>query len=233
MEPGRGATPSHLLLRALWALAGVAVLAVGSAVLLSANVGVDPFTAANIGVSARLGLDLGLWQLLVNAVLLVPVVLWGRSHVGLGTVINMTLTGFFVQWFAGLLEPLVPDPPGHLLQAALFFAGIILFTAGASAYMTAGIGTAPYDAIAPIAVERTRARYRVVRVVQDLAFVALAVTFSGPVGVGTVMTAFFAGPLIELFTERVDAPLLERALGGSRGSRPAGAEPGRRPHEAG
>ena len=86
------------------------------------------------------------------------------------------------------------------------------FTAGASAYMTAGIGTAPYDAIAPIVVDRTGWRYRAVRVVQDLAFVGLAVAFGGPVGVGTVMTAFFAGPLIDFFTTRVNTPLLHRLL---------------------
>lgn len=204
--------PGELALRALWALAGVAVLAVGSAVLLSADVGVDPFTASNIGASSHLGLDLGLYQLLVNAVLLVVVVIWGRSHIGLGTVINMVMTGFFIQWFVALLDPHVPDDPGHLLQAVLFVVGIVLFTAGASAYMTAGIGTAPYDAIAPIVVDRTGALYRVVRVAQDLLFVGLAIVLGGPVGVGTVMTAFFAGPLIDFFTREVNTPLLHRLL---------------------
>jgi uncharacterized protein len=188
------------------------VLALGSAVLLAANVGVDPFTAANIGVSGHLGVGLGPYQLAVNVALLVPVVVWARRYVGLGTVINMVMTGFFVQWFGALLEPWVPDPPGHLLQTGLFLVGIVLFTAGASAYMTAGIGTAPYDAIAPIVVDRTGARYRLVRVAQDLAFVGLAIVFGGPVGVGTVMTAFFAGPLIAFFTERVNTPLLHRLL---------------------
>ncbi|MFE5307910.1 YitT family protein [Isoptericola sp. NPDC056578] len=205
---------AQLVPRALWALGGVAVLALGSAVLLSAHVGVDPFTAANIGVSGHLGIGLGAYQLAVNAVLLVPVVVWARRYVGLGTVINMVMTGFFVQWFGALLAPLVPDPPSHLLQAVLFGVGIVLFTAGASAYMTAGIGTAPYDAIAPIVVDRTGWRYRVVRVVQDLAFVGLAILFGGPVGVGTVMTAFFAGPLIDFFTVRVNTPLLHRLLPG-------------------
>ncbi|MFE5337386.1 YitT family protein [Isoptericola sp. NPDC056573] len=205
---------AQLVPRALWALGGVAVLALGSAVLLSAHVGVDPFTAANIGVSGHLGIGLGAYQLAVNAVLLVPVVVWARRYVGLGTVINMVMTGFFVQWFGALLAPLVPDPPSHLLQAVLFGVGIVLFTAGASAYMTAGIGTAPYDAIAPIVVDRTGWRYRVVRVAQDLAFVGLAILFGGPVGVGTVMTAFFAGPLIDFFTVRVNTPLLHRLLPG-------------------
>ncbi|SKC80894.1 YczE/YyaS/YitT family protein [Krasilnikoviella flava] len=212
MTLGGRVQAAQLVPRALWALGGVAVLALGSAVLLSAHVGVDPFTAANIGVSGHLGVGLGAYQLAVNVVLLVPVVVWARRYVGLGTVINMVMTGFFVQWFGALVEPLVPDPPGHLLQAVLFLVGIVLFTAGASAYMTAGIGTAPYDAIAPIVVDRTGWRYRVVRVVQDLAFVGLAVVFGGPVGVGTVMTAFFAGPLIDYFTRKVNTPLLHRLL---------------------
>ncbi|MEV7974300.1 YitT family protein [Cellulomonas sp. NPDC089187] len=201
------------LLRAAWALVGIAVLALGSAALLSAHVGVDPFTAANIGGSSRLGIDLGVYQLAVNAVLLIPVLLWGRRYLGLGTVINMVLTGFFVQWFTAAIDPLVPDPPTHLMQAGLFLVGILLFAAGASAYMTAGIGTAPYDAVAPIVVDHSRFPYRVVRVAQDLVFVGLAVALGGPVGVGTVMTAFFAGPLIDFFTRRVNRPLLGRVVG--------------------
>ncbi|MFD6176305.1 MULTISPECIES: YczE/YyaS/YitT family protein [unclassified Isoptericola] len=217
------AEAAYLAPRAAWALGGVALLALGSAVLLGAHVGVDPFTSANIGVSTRLGVGLGPYQLAVNAVLLVPVLVWGRRYVGLGTVINMVMVGFFVQWFSALLGPVLPDPPGLLLQGVLFLVGIVLFTAGASAYMTAGIGTAPYDAIAPIIVDRTGVRYRVIRVVQDLAFVGLAIAFGGPVGVGTVMTAFFAGPLIDFFTERVNKPLLHRLLpdGGAQEARPS------------
>jgi len=206
-------TGGDLVRRAVWAVLGIAVLAAGSATLLSASVGVDPFTAANIGGSSRLGIDLGLYQLVVNLLLFVPVLIWGRRYIGLGTVLNMVLTGFFVQWFSALLAPLVPADPTRLTQAGLFVVGIVLFTAGASAYMTAGIGTAPYDAIAPIVVDRSRVRYRVIRVAQDLIFVALAVVLGGPVGIGTVMTAFFAGPLIDFFTRRVNTPLLHRLSG--------------------
>jgi len=209
---GHGA---ELVWRAVWAVLGVAVLAFGSAVLLSADVGVDPFTAANIGASSHLGVELGAYQLAVNAVLLVPIILGARRYIGVGTVINMVLTGFFVQWFAAVLAPVVPDPPTHLLQAVLFVVGIVFFTAGASAYMTAGVGMSPYDALAPMVVDRTAWPYRAVRVVQDLTFVGIAILLGGPVGVGTVMTAFFTGPLIDFFNVRVNRPLLHRLLPGS------------------
>ncbi|UHJ54138.1 hypothetical protein LT337_21920 [Mycolicibacterium fortuitum] len=40
----------HPLRRSFWALVGVAILGFGSAVLRVAQVGVDPYTAANIGI---------------------------------------------------------------------------------------------------------------------------------------------------------------------------------------
>lgn len=57
----------HPLRRSFWALVGVAILGFGSAVLRVAQVGVDPYTAANIGISNTIGLDLGTYQLISNA----------------------------------------------------------------------------------------------------------------------------------------------------------------------
>lgn len=203
---------SHYWKRAFWALVGVAVLGLGASVLRVAQVGVDPYTAANIGISNTIGLDLGTYQLISNAILLIPIVLFGRMYIGVGSVINMVMTGYFIQWFSDLLYPLVPSDPTRLVQAVMFLVGITLFAAGASMYMTAALGNSPYDAIAPIIVDHTRLPYRAVRVAQDLVFVALALAFHGQVGIGTVMTAFFAGPLIDFFTEKVNKPLMKKDL---------------------
>jgi uncharacterized protein len=203
---------SHYWRRAFWALVGVAVLGLGAAVLRVAQVGVDPYTAANIGISNTIGLDLGTYQLISNAVLLIPIVMFGRMYIGVGSVINMVMTGYFIQWFSDLLSPLVPSDPTRLVQAVMFLVGIALFAAGASMYMTAALGNSPYDAIAPIIVDHTGLPYRVVRVAQDLVFVVLALAFHGQVGIGTVMTAFFAGPLIDFFTEKVNKPLMKKDL---------------------
>lgn len=207
-----GSQNKHYLRRSFWALVGVAVLGLGSAVLRVAQVGVDPYTAANIGISSTIGLDLGTYQLISNAVLVLPIVLFGRMYLGIGSVINMVMTGYFIQWFSTLLAPLVPSEPTRLVQTVLFLVGITLFAAGASMYMTAALGNSPYDAIAPIIVDHTGLPYRLVRVVQDLAFVGVALAFHGQIGIGTVMTAFFAGPLIDFFTEKVNKPLMKKDL---------------------
>ena len=75
--------------RIFWALVGIAVLSLGSAVLRVGQVGVDPYTAANIGISNTLGIDLGTYQLISNAVLFIPMLLWGRQYIGIGSIMNM------------------------------------------------------------------------------------------------------------------------------------------------
>ncbi|RAG62256.1 hypothetical protein DN550_33710, partial [Burkholderia multivorans] len=76
------------------------------------------------------------------------------------------------------------------------------------------VGTAPYDAIAPIIFDRTGWKYQRVRVPQDLIVLVGAILVSGPVGVGTIMTAFFCGPLIAFFSSRVNEPLVARLTKG-------------------
>lgn len=197
--------------RVLWVLIGIAAIGLGSATLRVARVGVDPYTAANIGISNTIGLDLGTYQLISNVVLFIPMLIWGRQYIGIGSILNMVLTGFFVQWFTDLLDPLVPDGPAPWLQTLLFAVGIGVFCLGAALYMQAGLGTSPYDAIAPMIVDHTSAPYRGIRGTQDVAFLLLATGFHGQIGPGTVVTAFFTGPLIQFFTRTVSEPLMRRA----------------------
>ena len=116
-----------LVSRIFWVLVGIALIGLGSATLRVAGVGVDPYTAANIGISHTLGLDLGTYQLISNVVLFIPMLIWGRKYIGVGSILNMVLTGFFVQWFTALLSPVVPKHPAPWLITVMFAVGIAVF----------------------------------------------------------------------------------------------------------
>lgn len=163
----QGSTPGEFAARVVWVVVGVLVIGLGSGLLTAIDVGVDPYTAANIGISTLLGWDLGSYQLLSNLVLFIPMLIWGRKYIGVGSVANMVFTGYAIQFFAGVLTPLVPDEAAPVLKMILFVMGICVFALGASLYMTAALGTAPYDALAPMIVDATGAKYRVVRTAQD------------------------------------------------------------------
>ena len=188
-------------LRSLFALVGVAIIGFGASLLRVGGVGLDPYTAANIGTGERLGLSLGVYQLMINLVLLILIFFFGRRHIGIGTVINMVLTGFFIDFYTKIFELFAVSPEG-----------ILFFTFGASFYMSAKVGSAPYDAIAPTIVDRTKANYRVVRVIQDVAFATLGWITGGPIGIGTFISAFLVGPLIKFWDDYASVPFIEKTI---------------------
>ncbi|BAL62102.1 hypothetical protein QQG09_01545 [Melissococcus plutonius] len=202
--------PKSLLLRLLYALIGVAIFSFGSATLRIGQVGLDPFTAANIGIGDKVGLSLGVYQVIINIIILIFVFFFDRKYIGLGTIINMFLTGFFIDYFTLFYQKLINIPINLVTQSILLVCGILIFTFGASFYMSAKLGNAPYDAIAPLIVDYTHKQYRIIRIIQDVIFLAIALVFGGPVGIGTIINAFFTGPLIAFWNDKVNGPFIEK-----------------------
>ncbi|MBW1606122.1 YitT family protein [Lactobacillus sp. Sy-1] len=180
---------------------GIAILSMGAAFLKQANVGMDPFTAMNIGFSNSLHMDLGSFQLMVNCFLFLLVLIFDRKQIGIGTVLNMVLVGYEIQWFSSLYGLVFPNGSGIYVVIVDVVAGLILFTLGTSIYMSPELGAAPYDAIAPIFSNRLHIKYQLVRNIQDISFMVIAFFAHGAVGILTLVVAFFAGPLINYWNQ--------------------------------
>ncbi|MBQ1376793.1 MAG: hypothetical protein IIY77_02380, partial [Lachnospiraceae bacterium] len=87
-------------------------------------------------------------------------------------------------------------------------------------YITADLGVSSYDSIALIITETwKKGKFKYVRILCDFICVALGVSLffigggrwssiGAVVGVGTIVTAFFMGPLIAFFRKHIAEPLL-------------------------
>ena len=200
-------TVSNVILRTLMSFIGIAVLSLGTAFLRGGQVGLDPFTATNTGISDNLNMSLGVYQLLANAAIFMFILVMDRHKIGIGTLLNMVLVGFEVQGFIALYQQLFGTSTSMIVVIADLLIGLILFTLGASLYMSADLGVAPYDAIAPILSDRLHLQYRTVRISQDVFFMLIGFLVGGPVGLGTVIVAFFTGPLITFWDRHVSQPM--------------------------
>lgn len=200
-------TASNIFWRALMSLAGIAILSLGTAFLRGGQVGLDPFTATNMGASHLLGMSLGVYQLIANFVIFIFVLLTDRSKIGLGTIFNMVLVGFEIQWFSAWYKSIFGSAVNPLIITADLIIGLLLFTLGASMYMGADLGVAPYDAIAPILSNKFHTQYRTMRIAQDVLFMILGFFLRGPVSYGTIIVAFFTGPLITFWDRHVSQPM--------------------------
>ncbi|UQS86152.1 membrane protein (plasmid) [Nicoliella spurrieriana] len=191
----------NIILKSLMSFVGIAILSMGAAFLKQANLGMDPFTAMNIGFSNTLHMELGSFQLMVNIGMFILVLIFGRKQIGIGTILNMVLVGYEIQWFSSLYGLIFPHGSGIYVVIVDVIAGLLLFTLGTSIYTSPSLGAAPYDAIAPIFSSRLHIKYQLVRNIQDITFMVIAFFAHGAVGILTLVVAFFAGPLINYWNE--------------------------------
>ena len=199
------------VLKSLVSLLGVVFIGLGATFLKMGHVGLDPFTALNIGMSNHLGISLGTYQLAVNVVIFVFILFLDRKQIGIVTLFNMVLDGYEIQFFSVVYEHHVAEGIHIPLIIVDAIIGILLFTLGTSLYMSVDLGVAPYDAIAPVIVEKfPKTKYQWVRSTQDILFMVSGFLAGGDVGVMTIIVSFFAGPLINFWNINVSRGLVDQ-----------------------
>ena len=212
----------RLVRRIIMSVLGVALCGISVGMFKFAALGVDPFQSMMSGLDAVIPIRFGTLYVIVNAVLLLFALLADRSKIGIATFINLFLLGYIVefsQWVCGML---MPDAP-LWLRIVILLAALVLLCLSSSLYFTADLGVSTYDAVALVWSQRqNKIKFAFCRVICDLCCVAVGVTLLlisgmsltdlfGTVGIGTIVTAFFMGPLISFFNVRVAQPMLGKA----------------------
>lgn len=108
------------------------------------------------------------------------------------------------------------------LRIAFIVGAIIVICFGSALYMTADLGVSTYDAVALVITNTWKiGKFQYIRIITDVICVVLgAVIFllgGGTwgeiptiIGIGTIITAFFMGPLVEFFNVKIARPLLNK-----------------------
>ena len=172
----------------------ILLMGFGISLFSYSDMGVDPFTSMNMAISGKIGISFGFYQMCINCVILIAIAFLGRRLIGFGTVVNMV----------GVL----PLEKSLALRLVLMLFGVIFLSLAASMYFTSNLGVAPYDATGFVLDDRTKIKYKWCRVITDLICTAVGFAFGGPVGIGTVVTAFMMGPVVAFFNKHVSEKLL-------------------------
>ena len=205
--------------RITMSLAGVLVTAISIGAFKFASFGVDPFQSFMSGIDTLIPIDFGTLYVIVNAVLLIFALVFDRHYIGIATFINLFLLGYVVDFSQSAIEALFPAPT-VLMRAALFLFGFVFLCFGSSLYITADMGVSTYDAIALICVHRWKlGKFRIIRIATDFLCILFGIgmyllaegtanELTSFLGIGTILTAFCMGPLIDIFNRSVSVPIL-------------------------
>lgn len=211
----------NLAKRIFMSLFGVIICAISVGVFKIAALGVDPFQSFMAGLDKLVPLDFGLLYIIVNALLLIFALVFDRHYIGIATFINLFLLGYITQFSYQFLQTVIVEP-SIFVRVICLVVGVVVICFGSAFYMTADLGVSTYDAVALIIVNTwKKGKFQYVRIFTDIVCVisgaALFVLGGGKIsaiptiaGIGTIITAFFMGPLIEFFNVHVARPLLAK-----------------------
>jgi uncharacterized membrane protein YczE len=216
MERGKDQLVKRILMSAI----GVLICGISVGMFKRAELGVDPFQSLMSGLNAVIPIRFGTLYLIANALLLLFALVFDRRKIGLATVINLVFFGYIAEFVQKLLLKAFPEM-NLAARLILLLAAVILMCLATAFYFTADLGVSTYDAVSLIISQKqSRVAFQYCRIISDFVCVILGVclcliagyTFrqvGASVGIGTIITAFFMGPLIEWFNVHVARPFLK------------------------
>ena len=175
---------------------GLLVFAFGVHLTIAANIGLAPWDCLGMGISLHTPLNYGLsMTALAVVVLLIDLLL--RERIGFGTCIDALLTGNFVQLFNSL-DPF-PDNHSLWLGIPVMLAGLVFMALGMFLYMRCAQCCGPRDSLlVGIGKRLPRLPIGVVEILLWAAVLLVGWLLGGPVGVGTLISTFGAGAVMQM-----------------------------------
>ena len=199
----------HMAMRIILCIAGTILCGISVGFFKYAAFGVDPFTSFVTGVDKVSPIEYGMIYIILNCALLIVSLIFDRHMIGLGTIVNLLFVGYLAQYTQQFLTGLLSDNlPARIV---CLFIGIIGLCFAVGLYMPADLGVSTYDAIAIIMENKWHiGKFKYNRIATDIVCVIIGgilfISSGEPVksvtaivGVGTIITAFFMGPLVDFF----------------------------------
>lgn len=196
LKPQKNDTPFGILRSML--LAAVSLFANGFGVYLTiqANIGASPWDVLNLGLAHTFGVLYGTASIAVS-VLILGVDLLLREPIGIAMFIDAIVVGKSVDFFRWIHA--VPPCTSPLLGIPLLLLGLVVIAYTQYTYMLAALGCGPRDTLLVGLSKRLK---RIPIGVVGILLLGLATLIGwllgGPVGIGTLISAFCTGPIMQL-----------------------------------
>ncbi len=175
---------------------GLLIFSFGVHLTIYANIGLAPWDCLGMGIANHTPFNYGVSMTLIAVTVLMLDILL-KERIGFGTVIDALLTGNFVQLFNSL-NPF-PENDSVWLGIPIMLAGFVFMALGMWVYMKAEQCCGPRDSLLiGLGKRMPRVPIGIVEVLLWAVVLLLGWLLGGKVGIGTVLSTFGAGIVMQL-----------------------------------
>ncbi|WP_324825529.1 hypothetical protein [Sinanaerobacter sp. ZZT-01] len=183
------------LKRILRLLLGLFLYALGTVFIMRADLGYGPWEVFQAGLTNVLPITIGQSTILVSVVIVLAD-LFFKEKIGIGTLLNMLLIGLFMDWI--LASGFIPLGTFLLGKGVLLVSGLFIIAFGSYFYIGSGFGAGPRDSLMVSIRRHTGLPVGISRFILEFSAAAAGYLLGGPLGLGTVITAFGIGICIQI-----------------------------------
>lgn len=186
---------ANRLKRSVIASIGLLTFAVGVYFQLQADLGMQPWNAFRLGVADKLSITFGTASIGMSLIIIV-IDLFLKERIGLGTFLDAFLVGIGIDICIAL--DFLPVQTNPVVQVLVLLAGTVICCFGQWFYMTAALCCGPIDSFL-LGVGKLFPKFSLGAVNLGILAVVLAgaIALESPIGLGTVLTVFCTGFIMD------------------------------------
>src|SRR5699024_7156915 len=159
------------------------------------HLGLHPWDVLNVGLSEKVGLTIGSWNVIVGIMLIVVALILDRSYVRIGTFFNAVLVGTFVDMYLWL--DILPQASHTWSDLFFIVLGIVVMGVGGGMYNAAGIGSGPRDGFMLSISDKTGLSIGKIRIITETTILVIGWLIGGPVFIFTFIFTFIQSPIFQ------------------------------------
>ena len=170
---------------------GLILFGLGETLLITAGVGVSPWTVLAQGISFKTGYSIGLSTFFVSIGVLclwIPL----RQKPGVGTILNTIIVSIVID----VSLPYLPAPELLVFQILQVIIGVVIVGLGSGFYLIANLGPGSRDGLMTGLQKKTNLPIYLIRAILEISAVTVGWYLGGIVGIGTIVFALAIGPVV-------------------------------------
>ena len=172
---------------------GLFLFGLGESLIITASVGMSPWTVLAEGLSITTGLSIGTLTFLISlGVLLLWIPL--KQQAGIGTILNAIIVAAVIEWSL----PYLPHPETYAMQILQAVLGTLIVGVASGIYLIANLGPGPRDGLMTGCQKATGLPIAWVRVFLEIVVITIGWILGGTVGIATVIFAIGVGPAVSM-----------------------------------
>ena len=175
----------------IYLILGLILFGLGETLLITAGVGVSPWTVLAQGISFKTGYSIGLTTFFVSIGVLclwIPL----RQKPGVGTILNTIIVSIVID----VSLPYLPAPELLVFQILQVIIGVVIVGLGSGFYLIANLGPGSRDGLMTGLQKKTNLPIYLIRAILEISAVTVGWYLGGIVGIGTIVFALAIGPFV-------------------------------------